>query len=142
MNTKENQELSALIGQATAGDKAALEAVLSGVQDLVFNLSLRMLGTFHDAEDASQGQDCVLYILGQIGHILSVPTADVVSIELKAQGKLGEHMLFIVLEVVHRDTEYPGGEGALPLKRGQVGHDFQHILCRARPPASSTFQKP
>ena len=54
MNTKENQELSALIGQATAGDRAALEMVLTGVQDLVFNLSLRMLGTFHDAEDASQ----------------------------------------------------------------------------------------
>ena len=61
MNTKENQELSALIGQATAGDKAALEAVLSGVQDLVFNLSLRMLGTFHDAEDASQ--DILLKIM-------------------------------------------------------------------------------
>ena len=54
MNTKENQELSALIERATAGDKAALETVLTGVQDLVFNLSLRMLGTFHDAEDASQ----------------------------------------------------------------------------------------
>lgn len=54
MNTKENQKISALIKQATAGDKAALETVLSGVQDLVFNLSLRMLGTFHDAEDASQ----------------------------------------------------------------------------------------
>ena len=54
MNTKEHQALSALIGQATAGDGAALETVLAGVQDLVFNLSLRMLGTFHDAEDASQ----------------------------------------------------------------------------------------
>ena len=54
MNTKENQEMSALIARATAGDRAALETVLAGVQDLVFNLSLRMLGTFHDAEDASQ----------------------------------------------------------------------------------------
>ena len=54
MNTKENQELSALIERATTGDRAALEMVLAGVQDLVFNLSLRMLGTFHDAEDASQ----------------------------------------------------------------------------------------
>ena len=54
MRTKENQKLSELIGQAAAGDKAALETVLAGVQDLVFNLSLRMLGTFHDAEDASQ----------------------------------------------------------------------------------------
>ena len=54
MSTKERQDLSALIEQATAGDKTALETVLAGVQDLVFNLSLRMLGTFHDAEDASQ----------------------------------------------------------------------------------------
>ena len=54
MSTKVKQELSELIAQATAGDKAALETVLAGVQDLVFNLSLRMLGTFHDAEDASQ----------------------------------------------------------------------------------------
>ena len=61
MSTKENQELSELIGQATAGDKAALETVLAGVQDLVFNLSLRMLGTFHDAEDASQ--DILLKIM-------------------------------------------------------------------------------
>ena len=34
MSTKENQELSALIEQATAGDRAALEMVLAGVQDL------------------------------------------------------------------------------------------------------------
>ena len=61
MNTKENQDLSALIEQATAGDKTALETVLTGVQDLVFNLSLRMLGTFHDAEDASQ--DILLKIM-------------------------------------------------------------------------------
>ena len=61
MSTKENQELSELIGQATAGDKAALETVLAGVQDLVFNLSLRMLGTFQDAEDASQ--DILLKIM-------------------------------------------------------------------------------
>lgn len=54
MDTRENQELSALIERATAGDKATLETVLAGVQDLVFNLSLRMLGTFYDAEDASQ----------------------------------------------------------------------------------------
>ena len=54
MNTKAEQEITALIKQATAGDKGALEAVLAEVQDLVFNLSLRMLGTFHDAEDASQ----------------------------------------------------------------------------------------
>ena len=42
------------IEQAVAGNQEALESLLCSVQDLVFNLSLRMLGTFHDAEDASQ----------------------------------------------------------------------------------------
>lgn len=43
-----------LIEQAVAGDRNALEAILSGVRDMVFNLSLRMLGTVPDAEDATQ----------------------------------------------------------------------------------------
>ena len=54
MNQPTDKELQALIDQATAGDKESLETLLLGVQDLVFNLSLRMLGTFSDAEDASQ----------------------------------------------------------------------------------------
>lgn len=54
MNKKTNEELQALVSKATAGDKKALETLIIGVQDLVFNLSLRMLGTFSDAEDATQ----------------------------------------------------------------------------------------
>ena len=54
MENIENKELAALIDQATAGNKDALETLILSVQDLVFNLSLRMLGTFPDAEDASQ----------------------------------------------------------------------------------------
>lgn len=54
MDTKTDQEMAAIIERAVAGDKEALEAVLTGAQDQVFNLSLRMLGTFPDAEDASQ----------------------------------------------------------------------------------------
>lgn len=49
-----NEELLALIHKATAGDKESLETVILSIQDLVFNLSLRMLGTFPDAEDATQ----------------------------------------------------------------------------------------
>lgn len=56
-----NKELLALIGKATAGDKESLETVILSVQDLVFNLSLRMLGTFPDAEDATQ--DILLKIM-------------------------------------------------------------------------------
>ena len=54
MHKKTNQEIRALVDQATAGDKEALETLVSGMQDMVFNLSLRMLGTFADAEDATQ----------------------------------------------------------------------------------------
>lgn len=58
MNQKEpkktNQELQELASRAVAGDRQALETLIAGVQDLVFNLSLRMLGTFPDAEDAAQ----------------------------------------------------------------------------------------
>ena len=54
MEKSTNEELRALVEKATAGDKQSLETVILSVQDLVFNLSLRMLGTFPDAEDASQ----------------------------------------------------------------------------------------
>ena len=54
MNEKEQMETQKLVRLAAEGDKGALEQLLTGVQDLVFNLSLRMLGTIHDAEDASQ----------------------------------------------------------------------------------------
>lgn len=54
MDKMTNQEVQALVDQAAAGDRKALETLVSGVQDMVFNLSLRMLGTFADAEDATQ----------------------------------------------------------------------------------------
>lgn len=54
MDKKRNEELQTLVNQALAGDKNALEALVASVQDMIFNLSLRMLGTFADAEDATQ----------------------------------------------------------------------------------------
>ena len=54
MDKKTNEELQALVDKATSGDKNALETLIVNVQDIVFNLSLRMLGTFADAEDATQ----------------------------------------------------------------------------------------
>ncbi|NBH82302.1 RNA polymerase sigma factor [bacterium C-53] len=54
MNKMTDEELSILIDEAVMGDAKALESVILSVQDLVFNLSLRMLGTFPDAEDATQ----------------------------------------------------------------------------------------
>lgn len=58
---KTKEELSLQIDQAVAGDKAALEEVILSVRDMIFNLSLRMLGTFPDAEDATQ--DIILKIM-------------------------------------------------------------------------------
>lgn len=43
-----------LIDQALNGDKKALEQLLVSVQDMVYNLSLRMLGSPHESEDAVQ----------------------------------------------------------------------------------------
>ena len=54
MNIKNNEELTTLLEKATAGDERSLETVILSIQDLVFNLSLRMLGSFPDAEDATQ----------------------------------------------------------------------------------------
>lgn len=61
MEKKTNEELFILIDKATAGDAKSLETVILSVQDFIFNLSLRMLGTFSDAEDATQ--DILLKII-------------------------------------------------------------------------------
>lgn len=61
MNALSNEELLILIDKATAGDKKSLETIILSMQDFVFNLSLRMLGTFADAEDATQ--DILLKII-------------------------------------------------------------------------------
>jgi len=45
---------SEIINAAVSGDRKSLEYLLDSVKDLVFNLSLRMLGKVSDAEDASQ----------------------------------------------------------------------------------------
>lgn len=49
-----HEEEMQLVAHAIEGNKAALETLLGGVQDMVFNLSLRMLGQISDAEDAAQ----------------------------------------------------------------------------------------
>lgn len=54
MMNESNETLSRLIDQAVAGDRESLQALLLSVQDLVFRLSLRMLGAYPDAEDATQ----------------------------------------------------------------------------------------
>ena len=73
MNNMTNKELLILIGQATAGDKRALETVVLSIQDLVFNLSLRMLGTFPDAEDASQ--DILLKVITHLSSFKEIGRA-------------------------------------------------------------------
>lgn len=50
----ENGKTAALIDKAAAGDAKAMEELIREIEDDVFNLSLRMLGGFEDAQDASQ----------------------------------------------------------------------------------------
>ncbi|MEO1816649.1 MAG: sigma-70 family RNA polymerase sigma factor [Acetobacterium sp.] len=53
MNNK-THETNEKIELAINGDKLALESLLGSVQDMIYNLSLRMLGSPPDAEDATQ----------------------------------------------------------------------------------------
>ena len=50
----DKKEINMMVTKATQGDNKALEALLIEVQDFVYNLSLRMLGTIADCEDATQ----------------------------------------------------------------------------------------
>lgn len=52
--SRNKTKLEILAVQASEGKKEAVEEILLRIQDMVFNLSLRMLGTVADAEDASQ----------------------------------------------------------------------------------------
>lgn len=61
MDRNNREEVQVLIAKATSGDKEALEVLIADVQDMVFNLSLRMLGTFADAEDATQDVEKVFW---------------------------------------------------------------------------------
>lgn len=50
----EREEIDRMVDLAVNGDQNAMESLLVEVQDRVFNISLRMLGSVSDAEDASQ----------------------------------------------------------------------------------------
>ncbi|QOX62984.1 RNA polymerase sigma factor [Anoxybacterium hadale] len=52
------------VNRAVDGDKQALEALIMGVEDMIYNLSLRMLGTTQDAEDAVQ--EIIIRIITQL----------------------------------------------------------------------------
>lgn len=54
MNTNQMNADPEIVEKAAAGNKEALETLLTRLQDPLFHLSLRMLGTVHDAEDATQ----------------------------------------------------------------------------------------
>lgn len=54
MKQKTNTDYAVLADKAAAGDRQAMEQLLLSAQDMIFSLSLRMLGTFADAEDATQ----------------------------------------------------------------------------------------
>lgn len=59
-----SKETIELIDKAVGGDRAALESLINSVQDMIYNLSLRMLGTPADAEDASQ--EIIIKVITQL----------------------------------------------------------------------------
>lgn len=59
-----SKETLQLIDEAIGGDKEALESLINNVQDMIYNLSLRMLGTPADAEDAAQ--EIIIKVITQL----------------------------------------------------------------------------
>ena len=57
--------LDHLVEQAREGDEEALEAVVRGIQDRVYNLALRMLWQPADAEDATQ--EILIKVITRLG---------------------------------------------------------------------------
>ncbi len=53
-----------LIDKALEGNKAALEQLIVSVEDMIYNLSLRMVGSPHDAQDATQ--EIIIKIITQL----------------------------------------------------------------------------
>ena len=53
-----------LIDKAVDGNKKALEGLILGVEDMIYNLSLRMLGSLYDAQDATQ--EIIIKIITQL----------------------------------------------------------------------------
>ena len=49
-----SESLETLVTKANSGDKKALESVINEIQDLVYNLSIKMLLFHDDAKDATQ----------------------------------------------------------------------------------------
>jgi RNA polymerase sigma factor (sigma-70 family) len=47
-------EMAELVARARAGERSAIDELVRGTTDLVYNLSVRMLGSPADAEDATQ----------------------------------------------------------------------------------------
>ncbi len=132
MNNITNKELLALIEQATAGDKQALETVVLSIQDLVFNLSLRMLGTFPDAEDASQ--DILLKVITHLSSFKrdSSFSTWVFSIAVNHLKNYKKHMFAkypLSFENLYSQPRMPAGRGIFP--SGKANFRW-NTLCIAR----------
>lgn len=57
-------EIIFLVNKAVEGDNKALEGLILSVQDMIYNLSIRMLGMPYDAEDATQ--EIIIKIITQL----------------------------------------------------------------------------
>ncbi len=53
-----------LVDKAVSGDSQALQDLIVSVEDMIYNLSLRILGSLHDAEDAMQ--EIIVKIITQL----------------------------------------------------------------------------
>ena len=69
--------LDHLVERACEGDEEALEAVVIGIQDRIYNLALRMLWHPSDAEDREHR---LAYILSEVFEVRSAQGASILAI--------------------------------------------------------------
>ncbi len=62
-------------------------------------------------------QNAFFHILREVWNILYASVLYIISIILKAQRMLGKHMLFVIFQIIHRNTEYPCCQGAFTPER-------------------------
>ena len=134
MDKKVNEELQSLVSKATAGDKKALEKLISGIQDMVFNLSLRMLGTFADAEDATQ--DILLKVITHLSSFRgdSLFTTWVFSIAVNYLKNYKKHMFAQYPLRGYRKREDTGYSGFNPeYRKRYLSRRIENVLhqCNA-----------
>ena len=75
-------------------------------------------------------QNILLHVLRKVGNVVYFSVADIVTVILEAKGNMGEHMLFVIFQMICGDTENPCGKGAFFSEGRHICDNFQQNFLR------------